>query len=308
MKQIPPTQGKVALVKKRYSIEQFPKNKDISNLSNEQNELRQTQKKFVYKDKFTCIQCGKTQHISEFYIKDKFTGRRGKRCRDCQIKNAGVIEVGKQRFAVKIFKKGFRRCSVCKKIKPITAFSKSKLSFGGYSNNCYNCSNEFHAKYIRKQLKEIGLFHIKQYGIRKGITEFTDEIINQLRDEIIKSREPKYFIDGKKFVTIKGFARYMHKRYGLPITMTEKRIFDGKTEEQCRLTEYEMRSLAYTQGRIEVKDTVTGEVFKFKNSMDKNLRKMFATVTITNCIKTGNKTRVTSLSKYKNPCIITRIS
>jgi hypothetical protein len=58
---------------------------------------------------------------------------------------------------------------------------------------------------------------------------------------------------------------------------------------------------------IRVTDTVTGKVFEFKNSADKELRQMFSTSTIDNAIKTGKKTKITALSKYKNPCIITRI-
>ena len=89
--------------------------------------------------------------------------------------------------------------------------------------------------------------------------------------------------------------------------MTEKRISEGKTEDQCKLTESEMRSLAYTKGKVKVTDSITGEVFEFNNTSDPNLRKMFSTSAITRCILTGELTKVTSLSKYKNPCSISRI-
>lgn len=290
-----------------YSIEQFPKNKDIVNLSNEQEFIRRTKKKYIYKDTFVCIKCNREQPIQEFYIADKNTGRRKKSCRDCQMKDADVIEIGKLRFAKKILDKGFRRCSVCKQIKPITDYTKSRTGYRGYSNNCYECSNKLHGKYIRKQQEEIGLFYIKQYGLTKGISEFNDEVIKQLRLEIIENRKPKYFIDGLEFVTVRDFARYIEQKYGLPITMTEKRIADGKTEEQCKLTESKMRSIAYTHGKVKVTDTVTGEVFEFNNTRDDGLLKMFSISAITKGIKTGEKTRITALSKYKNPCIITRI-
>ncbi len=97
------------------------------------------------------------------------------------------------------------------------------------------------------------------------------------------------------------------KEYGNPISMTEKRISEGKTTEDCKLTESEMRSLAYTKGKIKVTDTVNGEIFTFKNTQDVGLIGMFSKKTISNAIKTGNPTRITKLSKYKNPCIIERI-
>jgi len=290
-----------------YSVEQFPKNKDIANLSDEQKFIRQNQKKYVYKDKFTCVKCGKEQPIQEFYVADINTGRRKKSCRDCQMKAADVIEIGKLRFSEKILGKGFRRCSVCKDIKPLEAFKKNKNQYKGVSNNCYDCSRKLHKDFVDRQTEEIGVFYIKQYGIRKGVVDFTDEVMQQLKQEIIESRKPKYFIDGLEFVTVADFARYIKKEYGLPITTTEKRISEGKNEQDCKLSEREMRSIAYTQGKIKVTDTVTGEVFEFNNTADEKLNKMFSKSAITKGIKTGEKTRITGLSKYKNPCIITRI-
>jgi len=290
-----------------YSVEQFPKNKDIANLSDEQKFIRQNQKKYVYKDKFTCVKCGKEQPIQEFYVADINTGRRKKSCRDCQMKAADVIEIGKLRFSEKILGKGFRRCSVCKDIKPLEAFKKNKNQYKGVSNNCYDCSRQLHHAFYINQKEKIGKSFIQEYGKRKGIVVFDKKVLNELKNEIIESRKPKLFLDGKGFVTVADFARYIELQYGLPVTMTEKRISEGKTEEQCKMTESEMRSIAYTQGKIKVTDTVTGEIFEFNNTADEKLNKMFSKSAITNGIKTGEKTRITGLSKYKNPCIITRI-
>lgn len=291
-----------------YLIEQFPKNKDVSNLSEEQKDIRKNQKKHTYKDKFTCIKCYYEQPIEEFYIADRKTGRRHKTCRDCKLKAEGVVEIGKFRFSKKIFAKGFRRCSVCKDTKSITEYQKNKTAFGGYSNTCRDCNYQLTKKFKKSQKEETGLFHVKQYGKRKyGIVEFDENIITKLKNEIIENKKPKYFVDGKSFVTVVEFARYIKNKYGLPISTTEKRILAGKTEEQCKLTESQMKSIAYTKGKIKVTDTITGEVFEFNNTTDERLNKMFSRTTVTTCIKTGEKTRITSLSKYKNPCIIARI-
>jgi hypothetical protein len=256
----------------------------------------------------TCNKCFKKQPIAEFYIKDKNTGRRNLSCRDCQMKQAGVVEIGKQRFANEIEDKGFRRCTVCKDIKPLTEFTKNKGQKNGISNTCYHCNHKLHNEFLMKQKEEIGDFYVKQYCLRNyKYNPKTKEDIEKYRNEIKEKRKPKYFIDNKSFVTIADTARYIEEVYGLPKTMTRRRITEGKTLEDCKLTENQMRSKAYTQGQIKVTDTVTGGVFYFKNSLDKDLLKMFAKCTIASAIKSGKPTRVTSSSKYKNPCIIERI-
>lgn len=290
-----------------YSLEQFPKNKDIVNLSDEQKTVRANAKKCVYGKTHKCRSCCKELKIKEFYIKDKHTGRRSTQCRDCQLKARGIVEVGRVRYAKKIFKKGFRRCSVCKNTKPLTEFSKHKTQYGGYSNNCVECNNNAVSELQKNGKKNITDWYVREYGKRIGISKFDKQTIINLRNEILDKRKPKYFVDEKEFVTITDFAKYINEKYGLPITMTEKRISEGKTEEQCKLTENEARSIAYTKGKIKVTDTVTGEVFEFKNTKDEGLLKMFSSGAITKGIKTEEKTTVTNLSKYKNACTIIRI-
>lgn len=286
----------------KYKVEQFPKNKDIFGLSDEQKQIRKGKKKYTYEAEFTCVKCGKKQAISEFYIRDKNTGRRNKGCRDCQMKAANVIEIGKFRFAKKILGKGFRRCSVCKEIKPIMEFGKSDKSFGGHFHNCKDCNYKLSQTFIKSQREKIGLFYIKQYGKQKyGYVKFNKRIIDKLKSEILENRKPKFFVDGFEFVTVADFGRYIEDKYGVKAETVERRILVGRTEDECKLSESDMRSLAYTMGKIVVTDTVTGQIFEFKNSSDKGLTEMFSSSAIDHAIKTGKKTRITSLSKYKNP-------
>ena len=239
-------ENKKQIKSKKYLIEQFPKNKDIINLSDEQKDIRKNQKKFIYKDKFTCIKCLKEMPIKEFYVADKKTGRRKRSCRDCQMKDANIVEIGKVRFSKKILDKGFRRCCTCKNIKPINEYQTNEKTFGGHTHTCKDCNYNLSSNFIKLQREKIGLFHIKQYGKQKyGIIEFDENIITKLKNEIIESRKPKFFLDGKEFLTLADFARYILDEYGLPITMTTKRISQGKTEEQCKLSESKMRSNAY---------------------------------------------------------------
>lgn len=295
----------------KYTIEQYPKNKDfeVSKLSEYQIYVRNNQRKYKYGETKTCSKCHKKLPIKEFYIKDKETGRRCGYCRDCQMREADIIEIGKVRFAKDILKKGFRRCSVCKEIKPLTAYSKSVAGYEGYSSNCYECSNRLHSDFLQKQKNEIGDFYVRQYGLRNGINEFTKEVMERLRNEIIANRKPILFLNGNEFLTIADFARYIELNYNIPTTTTKKRISNGTKETDCIIPEKEYRSLksGTNKGNIKVTDTITGEVFMFFNTKDAKLLKMFGLSSITKGIKSGLPIGG-KRSRYRNPCIIERIS
>ena len=132
--------------------------------------------------------------------------------------------------------------------------------------------------------------------------------MDALRNEILKKREPNYSIDGFKFCSRNEFARYMNEKYKRPITSTLKRLDKGLSEEECMLTGYEMRSKAYTKGRIRITDTVTGKVYEFNNTRDKRLLKMIGGSTISKGLKTGKPIGGYRNSLWKNPLIIQRIN
>lgn len=293
----------------KYELNKFPKNKktDLKELSENQIIVRNNLKIYVYKKSKTCNKCFFKQPINEFYVKNKETGRRSNSCRDCQMKNDGVVELGKQRFSDVIFKKGFRRCSACKNIKPLNDFTKNRSNAGGIANTCYKCSKKLHDDYIKEGRDNLTDFYVREYGKRNGVKKFNIKIIESLRNEIIESRKDKYFLDGKSFLTMEDFAEYIFKEYGNPLTMTKKRINEGKTEKDCVLSENEMRSKAYTKGAVKVTDMVTGDVFVFKNTTDSNLKKMFSKSTVIKRIKNGGITKIKKSSIYKNPCTIERI-
>lgn len=296
----------------KYIIEQYPKNKniDFSIMSIEQRQLRlsSSKKKYEYGNEIKCKVCGTVNETKEYYIKDKKTGRRSASCRDCELKKRGVIEIGKIRFSLTIADKGFRRCAVCKEIKPLNEYKKNKRQYLGISNNCYTCSKKLHFDFTKKQKENLGDSYVKEYGKLKGIKNFDKEIISKLKSEILNKRKSKYFIDNREFSTVSSFATYLKDKYGMPITMTKSRIANGKTEEECKLTEEEMRSLknGNNKGTIKVTDTVTSEVFTFHNTKDKALLKMFGLSTMYEGLKKGTPVGG-KRSKYTNPCLIERI-
>ena len=232
-------------MEKHYKIEYYPKfkNQDKSKLGGHQITLRNKSKKYIYKEEKTCNKCFKLQPIKEFYIKNKQTGRRNLSCRDCQMKKAGVLEIGKQRFADQIESKGFRRCTLCKNIKPLTEFTKNKGQKNGISNSCYNCANYRHHEFLITQRENVGDFYVKQYCIRvHGFSPRTKKEIEKFRNEIIEKRKPLYFCDNKSFFTLKSFAEYILDNYQHPTTQTKKRISKGASEDDCKLTTSKYRS------------------------------------------------------------------
>ena len=106
------------------------------------------------------------------------------------------------------------------------------------------------------------------------------------------------------------FARYILETYSHPITMTEKRINMGYSEEECKLSEFEMRRLksGTNKGNIKVTDTVTDKVWYFFNTKDAELMKMFSLWAVTKAIKSGKTTGGYRTSKYPNPCKIERLN
>lgn len=296
----------------RYTINQLPSNKDIDEdlLSYDQKEIRNNAKKiYHYGDEMQCNCCGKILPIDEFYVKDRHTGRRSKKCKDCQMKQMGVIELGKQRYADKILSKGFRRCSVCKEIKPLYKFTKSKTGYGGYANNCYSCSQSLHHKYIIEQNRNIGDHYVSQYVLRKyGIKQLSDTDLDKYRNEIIQKRQPRYAFDDKTFATPSMLAKYLFKKYKIPRTRSIKRLQGGCSPEECLISESKWRSFSITKGKIRVTDVVTGDIMYFKSTRDEGLLSMFSSDCVSRCVLAGGGTsRVTKLSKYKNPCKIERI-
>ena len=295
----------------KYSIEQYPKNKDTEAkmLSADMKLIRAKQKRYTYGKTYKCKCCGKELKIKEFYVKDKHTGRRSTKCRDCVMKQAGIVEIGRVRFAKDIFKKHFRRCSVCKNIKPLTEFAKQKNRYGGYSNNCKECNNNAVAELQQRGKKTISDWYVREYGKRSGLSKFDKPTLSKLRKEIIEKRKPKYFLDGKEFVTMEDFAKYVLATYGMSIYCTCKRIDKGYKEADCIIPEKEFRSIhnGRNLGQIKVTNTITKEVFLFRNTKDAGLLKMFGGSKIKEALETKQVTKTGTTSKYKYPCLIERI-
>jgi len=194
---------------------------------------------------------------------------------------------------------------------PVFDFLPSSKKYDyGYTHTCKDCNHKLHKEFINKQWVKVGDFICRQYAKRVyGINKLDTDGYAKIRAEILKKREAKYFLDDQEFVTLESFAKYVQEGYGLPYFGTVKRIQSGYTEVECTIPEKEIRSIksGTNKGKIKVTDTVTQEVFIFRNSTEKKLLEMFCGTTIIRGINTKQPVGGNTNGKYKNPCLIERL-
>lgn len=169
----------------KYAIEQFPKNKSINlcNLSPDQKEIRRNKNIERYKDGIRCTCCQNVQDCTEFYFKNKEIGLRLTICRDCLMRKKGTVEIGRNRFSQKIFKKGFQRCYICREIKPISLFIK-KNNKRGCAEECDKCRIELlRSKRQKKYAQNGGRKGNGEKGGRSSLGEI--KVINLITNEIL---------------------------------------------------------------------------------------------------------------------------
>lgn len=125
----------------------------------------------------TCSKCGKTKHVTEFtkYRLSK-TGYKP-RCWECQHPGKSR-EVKKPSKILYKEKEGYKRCSICGEVKPISEFYKSK-------SYCITCSKEFDRKkrirntakhtdaWYEEQLRAGATVRCKKCGKIKPVSEFS---------------------------------------------------------------------------------------------------------------------------------------
>ncbi|NWJ53051.1 MAG: hypothetical protein HXX14_19535 [Bacteroidetes bacterium] len=245
---------------KKYTLEQFPKNKDIgsSKLSAAQLKLRAkaTPQSLSAEETRVCKICGKKQPITEFYVRDKVTGARRIRCKDCVLKSEGVIELGKIRFANKLFDKGFKKCGICKSIKPLSEFREDQNQSNRHITICYECNQ----KYRRIQRETLGDFYVKNY-IKRNKLSMT---IDQARNMILETREHIFIIDNQLFKTLKDFTNYVFQQYSIPLSTVANRIRQGYSENDCKLSQHDFQSMSVKKShrkRSKIRLTIDNKEF-----------------------------------------------
>lgn len=164
-----------------------------------------------------CIKCGFVD------LKEKFPSNVCK-CQKC------INEYRVKRRSSFKYESGEKVCNGC-------GLTKKNKDFPKLDNTCKKCRFEAHKKYQIEQRENLGDWYVKNYGKSKyGYKEFSKEIIDRLRKELIDSRKPKYVYDGKEFKTKRAFAEYIFEMYKIPVFTVLKRIECGFSEYECTLT------------------------------------------------------------------------
>lgn len=240
----------------------------------------------------TCSKCNISQDLTEFYFKNRAKGRLSNKCRTCESKEAGVIFIGKNKYHKELREKGLIKCSDCQNIKTKENYSLNKTANFGYVQICKECCNIRHSKYIENAKENLTDSFLKQYlkaNYNLNVKDATPELLEIAELEIRIKREPKYFLDGISFVTLRDFAIYVQNNYGMGIHSTEARIRAGHTEKQCTVSESEHRSefTSKSKGKVIVIDIETNETKIFNNRTELRYKYNISAHVITRCIENG---------------------
>lgn len=125
---------------KNWGIEQIPKERKL--------EYEKVNGHYIdgilYEKK--CKKCGEYQSLTFFY--------NGNVCKDCHPCNKKTKRRGESGRRRQLAEKGFRYCSVCKRLKRLDLdFGKHKNAYMGKTNNCKDCTKVLNEKYrTRKAL------------------------------------------------------------------------------------------------------------------------------------------------------------
>ena len=240
----------------------------------------------------TCNECNISQDEIEFYVKDRKTGRLSNKCRTCEAIKHGIIFIGKNKYHKDLRENGLIKCSDCQEVKTMENYHTSNTKQFGYSQVCKKCCLIRHRRYMEVAKEKLTPSYLKQYlklhyGI--DIKNITPELLEIAELEIKIKREPKYFLDGKSFITLRDFAVYVMDNYNIGIHSTEARIRAGHTEKQCTVSEHEHRSefTSKSKGKVRVENIKTKEVIIFKNRSELMKKYNITMDVITRCIDTG---------------------
>lgn len=199
-------------------------------------------------------------------------------------------------------------CPVCGKVRNTNMFYYQSVSPTRYMRKCKVCYNAKRSKPKRgghtHTPPKVPLEKVREYAEKVfGASDLDDISIAKYTRAYVRGDKPKYEIDGKGFRSRRQFCIYMKDAYDVSIDATLWRLQNGKrTPEQLKRP-----SLKFNKGRIRVTDTVTGEVYLFKNMADPAIDELTSGWTLQKGLKTGKPVGGHHNSKHPNPLLIERI-
>lgn len=87
-----------------------------------------------------CRECGKNKPASEFSLVSKATSTRRTICKACNTRESKAYQK-RNRNSGSVSKVSDKKCSRCKKTKPITKFSKDSSTNSGWRAICKACAS-----------------------------------------------------------------------------------------------------------------------------------------------------------------------
>jgi len=252
----------------------------------------------------TCKDCKIDKEESNFYCKDRKTGRLSNYCSLCENKGRGIKNPGILLQSIENFKKGLIKCSDCNTIKPLESFNKNKSYVTGYSTICKNCSHLRVRSYRQNSKNNLTPHYLKRFAIENYYIkheDITPEILEIAKLHIQAKRADKLFLDGLKFNTIKSFARYVSEKYNLTVNCVLGRIRAGHTEQDCIISEHKFRSSNQTKiEKIVVTNVITNEIKSFLSKYEATNQLKISVLVIQKCLDTGEIRKPYNNSKNKS--------
>lgn len=212
-----------------------------------------------------CVKCHIEKPVTDFYYKDKKTGRLATQCKRCHAVSVGIVNIGQHQKNKSLLESGKITCSDCKEVKPLSSFTKNKSYHNGYATVCYQCVQNRLRDYRNSHKEKTGVFYLKifarqNYGVKHS--DATPEILEIAKLHLQAKRALRYYLDGLEFKTQNGFAEYVEGKYGVPVYTTVARINNGYSEQQCAIPKHDFRSQygGRSKGRVKVTNISTGAV------------------------------------------------
>ena len=168
-----------------------------------------------------CSKCGKVKSLDEFHKANPKVYKTGRKsaCKKCQgIRNPQPEKVTEEQKAFvaenkALVKKGKKRCSKCRKVKPLDSYWKNKnTTIGGRKTVCIECDRERTREWTNRWNRKNRMEALQKYGGKCaccGESRFEFLAIDHAKGGGNKHRKSGQFTPGS------GFIKWL-KREGWP--------------------------------------------------------------------------------------------
>lgn len=131
---------------------------------------------------------------------------------------------------------GFKRCSRCGQVKPITEFSERKDSLDGRRGVCKQCDKEYKANYYQAHKKRLAMLNVEWYKANKENVKSYQKEYRQTNKERLAEYKANYYHTNKERLTQSRADYYAKNKERLKAKYAEyrarrkgkKAVYDAK--------------------------------------------------------------------------------